>query len=40
MEGLHAIGGVTPVENVSIIYVLNFMLCMPVMLECYHVFHA
>jgi hypothetical protein len=38
VEGLHAVGGVIPVEKISIIYVLNFMLCIPVIIECYHVF--
>ena len=37
MEGLQVVGGVIPVEKISIIYVLNFMLCIPMMLECYHV---
>jgi hypothetical protein len=39
VEGLHAVGGVTPVEKISIIYVLNYVFyaCF-VMLECYYVF--
>jgi hypothetical protein len=38
MEGLHVVGGVTPVEKISIILCLIYMLCMSMMLECYHVF--
>jgi hypothetical protein len=36
--GLHVVGGVTLVEKISIRLCLIFMLCMSVMLECYHVF--
>ena len=38
MEGLHAVGGVTPIEKISINMFLIYLLCMSVMLECYHVF--
>jgi hypothetical protein len=38
MEGLHIVGGVTLVEKISISMCLIYMLCMSVMLECYHVF--
>jgi hypothetical protein len=42
MEGLHVVGGVTPAEKISIIYVLNLyvMHVCAMMLECYHVFHC
>jgi hypothetical protein len=40
VEGLHAVGGVTPVEKISISLCLIYMLCMSVMLECYHVFRC
>jgi hypothetical protein len=40
MEGLHVVGGVTPIEKISISLCLIYMLCMFVMLECYHVFHC
>jgi hypothetical protein len=40
VEGLHVVGGVTPVEKISISLCLIYMLCMFVMLECYHVFHC
>jgi len=37
MEGLDVVGGVTPVEKISISLCLIYMLCMYVMLGCYHV---
>jgi ABC-type arginine transport system permease subunit len=40
VEGLHVVGGVTPVEKISISLCLIYMLCMSVMLECYHVFRC
>jgi hypothetical protein len=42
VEGLHVVGGVTPVEKISISMCLIYTLCMFVllMLECYHVFHC
>jgi ABC-type arginine transport system permease subunit len=40
MEGLHLFGGVTPIEKISISLCLIYMLCMSVMLECYHVFRC
>jgi ABC-type arginine transport system permease subunit len=40
MEGLHVVGGVTPVEKISISLCLIYMLCMSMMLECYHVFRC
>jgi hypothetical protein len=38
VEGLHAVGGVTIIPKDKYHLVLNYMLCMPVMLICYHVF--
>jgi hypothetical protein len=40
VEGLHIIGGVTPIEKISISLCLIYMLCMSVMLEYYHVFRC
>jgi hypothetical protein len=40
MEGLHVVGGVIPVEKISIIHAFNFMLCMLVILVSFHVFHC
>ena len=40
MEGLHVVGGVTPIEKISISLCLIYMLCMSVVLECDHVFHC
>jgi hypothetical protein len=40
MEGLHAVGGVILVEKISIIHVFNFMLCIPEIIESYHVFRC
>ena len=40
MEGLHVVGGVTPVEKIRINIFLTYMLCMSMMLECYHVFRC
>jgi hypothetical protein len=40
MKGLHIVGGVTPIEKISISLCLIYMLCMSVMLEYYHVFRC
>jgi hypothetical protein len=40
VEGLHVVGGVTPIEKISISMSLIYMLSMFVMLEYYHVFHC
>jgi len=40
VEGMHIVGGVTPVEKISIGLCLIYMLCMSVMLECYHLFRC
>jgi hypothetical protein len=40
VEGLHIVGGVTPVEKISVGMFLIYMLCMSVIIECYHVFYC
>jgi hypothetical protein len=40
MEGLDVVGGVTPIEKISVNYVLNLYVMHVCVLKCYHVFHC